>query len=444
MGVGFTHPHLLSYTYTMWTKPWSYREGSAIALGLIIVGLMLQYSVGPLEWKIFMWPANLIVLAVFVLFVIVTYALRKRVYAFRFMMSVQAAVPALATAALLTVIMGLTKQVAEGKPAADPIGLSKMLNFWPFVLVYVWMTVIVGEVMLHQLTHLNKKGIPSLISHAGLFLVLTTATLGSADMQRTKMYCELGKPEWRVLDERQDVKELPLAIELNRFTIDEYPPKLMVIDDKGLPLPTKKPAHILIDKDFKGEKLLGWDIRIVKRIDHAVPAMMAKMVGNMPGEMVGRMRMDSLGQVMNKGGYISFEGKGAQCALLVRATKGGKTTEGWVTCGSYQFPYQGLELDKHHTIVMPNREPARFASDVTIFTKEGEHIDATIEVNKPFAIAGWKVYQLSYNEQMGKWSNLSVFELVRDPWLPAVYFGIYMILIGAVLMFIQAATNKQN
>src|SRR3712207_9530734 len=90
------------------------------------------------------------------------------------------------------------------------------------------------------------------------FLVLTTATLGSADMQRTKMYCEQGKPEWRVLDERQDVKELPLAIQLNRFTIDEYPPKLMMIDDKGLPQPVKKPAHVLIDKDFKGGKLLDW------------------------------------------------------------------------------------------------------------------------------------------------------------------------------------------
>ena len=115
-----------------------------------------------------------------------------------------------------------------------------------------------------------------------------------------------------------------------------------------------------------------------------------------------------------------------------------------MTCGSYQFPYQGLRLDSHHTVVMPNREPARFASDVTIFTKEGQSADATIEVNKPFTMAGWKVYQLSYNEQMGKWSNLSVFELVRDPWLPAVYFGIYMILVGAVLMFIQAAANKQN
>lgn len=240
------------------------------------------------------------------------------------------------------------------------------------------------------------------------------------------------------------MKELPLAIQLNRFTIDEYPPKLMVIDDKGLPQPAKKPAHILIDKAFKGARLLDWDIRVVKRVDNAIPEMMAKMVGNMPAAMVGRMRMDSLGQALNKGGYIPFEGKGAQCALLVQATKAGKTTKGWVTCGSYQFPYQGLRLDSHHTVVMPNREPARFASDVTIFTKEGQSADATIEVNKPFTIAGWKVYQLSYNEQMGKWSNLSVFELVRDPWLPAVYFGIYMILVGAVLMFIQAAANKQN
>ena len=113
----------------MWTKPWNYREGTAIALGLITVGLMLQYSVGPLEWKIFRWPANIIVLAVFVLFVVTAYALRKRVYAFRFMTSTHAAVPALASAALLTVIMGLTRQVAEGKPAADPLGLSRMLNF---------------------------------------------------------------------------------------------------------------------------------------------------------------------------------------------------------------------------------------------------------------------------------------------------------------------------
>ena len=62
----------------------------------------------------------------------------------------QAAIPAIATAAILTLLMGLTKQVAEGKAPIDPLGLTKMLNFWPFVLVYLWMTAIVGEVTLNQ------------------------------------------------------------------------------------------------------------------------------------------------------------------------------------------------------------------------------------------------------------------------------------------------------
>ena len=65
-------------------------------------------------------------------------------------------------------------------------------------------------------------------------------------------------------------------------------------------------------------------------------------------------------------------------------------------------------------------------------------------MNRPFAIEGWKIYQLSYNEQMGKWSNLSVFELVKDPWLPVVYIGIFMLLLGAVGMFLTASRKKEE
>jgi cytochrome c biogenesis factor len=35
---------------------------------------------------------------------------------------------------------------------------------------------------------------------------------------------------------------------------------------------------------------------------------------------------------------------------------------------------------------------------------------------------------------MGAQSQTSILELVRDPWLPLVYTGIYMMLAGAVLM----------
>ena len=45
---------------------------------------------------------------------------------------------------------------------------------------------------------------------------------------------------------------------------------------------------------------------------------------------------------------------------------------------------------------------------------------------------------------MGKWSNVSVFELVTDPWLPIVYAGIFMLLIGAVGMFLTAGRKKRE
>ena len=164
--------------------------------------------------------------------------------------------------------------------------------------------------------------------------------------------------------------------------------------------------------------------------------MLSKMVGKMPSGMMANIRMDSLGQARNKDGYIATTASGSACALLVKVTTGVYDKEGgylrlrkvlqrsvigWITSGSYLFPFQTLKLDDGRMLVMPNREPRRFASLVDIYTQSGKNVRTEIEVNKPFTIEGWKIYQLSYNEQMGKWSNLSVFELVTDPWLPSDY-----------------------
>ena len=376
------------------------------------------------------------------------------------MSTMQAAIPAIAAAAILTLIMGLTKQVAEGKAPIDPLGLTKMLNFWPFVLVYVWMTAIVGEVTLNQIAHFSWRRLPTLTSHIGLFLVLTCGTLGSADMLRVKMFCEKGQVEWRGLDTFSAVHHLPVAIQLEKFTIDEYPPKLMLIDKMGLPLPKGKPENILLDKNVKSGQLLDCKIEILKRIDNAMPVMLSKMVGKIPGGMMSYIRMDSLGQAHNKDGYIASDATGNACAVLVKVTTGVNTNEssilgfgfhkryqhtitGWLTCGSYLFPYQSLKLNDGRSLVMPNREPRRFASLVDIYTQDGKNIQTEIEVNKPFSIDGWKIYQLSYNEQMGKWSNLSIFEIVTDPWMPIVYVGIFMLLFGAVGMFLTASRKKE-
>lgn len=442
----------------MWNKPYTLKEGTAIVAGLLVTGGLLQVTLGPLEWGLFAWPANFITLILFVFLLIVAFLLRKRSYFCLFMSTMQAAIPAIAAAAILTLIMGVTKQVAEGKRPMDPLGLTKMLSFWPFILVYVWMTAIVGEVTINQIVRFSWRRFPTLVSHVGLFLILTCGTLGSADMLRVKMYCETGQPEWRGLDAFNNVHQLPVAIQLERFTIDEYPPKLMLIDKTGRPLPQDKPENLLVDNGMKSGQLLDCKIDILKRIDNAVPVMLSKMIGKMPEGMMGNIRMDSLGQARNKDGYIASDASGSACALLVRVTigvnangssdsnliKGQKqVVTGWITSGSYLFPYQALRLKDGRMLAMPNREPRRFASLVNIYTQSGQNIQTEIEVNKPFTIEGWKIYQLSYNEQMGKWSNLSVFELVTDPWLPVVYIGIFMLLIGAVGMFLTASRKKE-
>lgn len=430
---------------SIWTKPWKYKEGTAISIGLLITGALLQFSVGPLDWSLFMCPVNIIVLAVFVALLFITYSFRRRIYLFRFVATAEAAVPALVTASVLTVIMGLTRQMPEGRDAIDPLGLSRMLCFWPFVLIYLWNTVIVAEVAIKQIVHFRKRNIPSLINHIGIFIFVTCGVLGSADMQRLKMYCEKGKPEWRAVDSRGDVHELPFAIELRKFAIDEYPLKLALFDRKsGEPLPKDKPLSVIVNEETKSCSIMGWDITVEQKIDSALPKPMSRMLSGMPATMAKMMKMDELGMRITAEGFEKYDGEGAAAAVLLTARKDREVKKGWVSTGSYMFPMSTLSLDANTELAMMPREPLRYYSDVNVYTKSGSAMQAHIKVNKPYSIGAWKVYQLDFNKEQGKWSTLSVFELICDPWLPATYFGIYMLLIGAVLMFVVAGRKDKR
>ena len=85
------------------------------------------------------------------------------------------------------------------------------------------------------------------------------------------------------------------------------------------------------------------------------------------------------------------------------------------------------------------RVPKRFASDVTVYPKSGDPVHAVIEVNKPLQVAGWKIYQYDYDSDAGVESQISIFEMVRDPWQPFVLTGILMMLAGAFCLFLVMA-----
>lgn len=98
-----------------------------------------------------------------------------------------------------------------------------------------------------------------------------------------------------------------------------------------------------------------------------------------------------------------------------------------------------VELHRFSVDYYPDNTPRRFASDVSVRTRDGEIVRHTLEVNKPLKVNGWQLYQYGYDALRGSDSPYSVLLLVRDPWLPAVYAGILMMLAGALCLFVFMA-----
>ena len=408
----------------MWNKNLGVKEGISTCAGLVVVGLILHLFTDGVDWRLLAWPVNLWLSITYVGILILLYLLRTKLQFVRWAMSYKAAVPALVTVVLLTVVMGLSVQVADYANLSDVPALNRMLSSWPFVLAYVWMTSIVGLVSIKKLCHFRVGQIPSLLNHLGLFVALVAGVLGSADMERLTMNVRIGQPEWRAVDSHGRLYELPLAVELKNFSIDEYPPKLMLIDNAtGNALPVGNPEHLLLEDSVRTGQLAGWNIEVAEVMETAAAVSASDTVK-----------------------YAEWPTTGATSAAYVKAlsSDGAKVAEGWVSCGSFMFPYQALRLDSVSSLVMPEREPRRFASEVVIYTESGKIIESTVEVNSPVEVEGWKIYQYSYDEGKGRWSDVSVFELVTDPWLPVVYAGIVMMMLGAVCMFVLAQRNNKE
>lgn len=102
-------------------------------------------------------------------------------------------------------------------------------------------------------------------------------------------------------------------------------------------------------------------------------------------------------------------------------------------------PGLAIELHEFTAEYYPDNTPKLFASEITIHTRDDRHLRGTVLVNKPMKADGWKIYQAGYDQAKGSESPYSIFLLVKDPWLPAVYAGIYMMIAGALCLMLFMA-----
>lgn len=294
-----------------------FLAGFLLGGGILAAGILRQVFAGPFPWERLAFPRNLILLALFLLLLVLLYAFRRKVRLFAWMVRLDAAVPALCYCLGLTLVLGLVRQSGEG--GGIP-WLSRMLDFWPFVLSYAWLLTLLGLVSVKHLLLFRLREIPFLLNHAGLFLALACGALGSPDRQDLFMTVTEGTLATTAEDADGAVHTPGISVELHDFIMELYPLQ--------------------------------------------------------PG---ARMQM-----------------------------------------------------------------PKRFASEITLFDREGKVCDAVIEVNKPLKAAGWTIYQYDYDAQAGPESRISVLELVRDPWQPFVLAGILMMLCGALCLFLFMAPRPKK
>jgi hypothetical protein len=391
---------------------WSYKEGFIISLGLLFSGFVIEYFAGNTKISL-IWPFNLYCGIISILLLVFINFYYGRYPIIRWLSGKYASVSIISTFSLLVLLIGFIPQNSNYADSfVQRLGFNRLTASWPFFIILMYFLFVLGLVILRKLTPLRRKNTGFLLNHTGLWIIVFAAGLGHGDLKRLIMETMIDEKVWYAFDRNNKVYEMPLAIELLKFDIEEYNPRIAFIDK--------------LTGEIEGTN--SKNIATVEKGEHII----------FPGYSitVHEFYKDSY-WFGNSFKPLKYTGAAPSALVSVIKTHTTDTIEGWITCGSYKQRARSLQLDERYVLVMLPPEPRKFSSEVQIFTKGGLANRAVIEVNKPYKIMGWNLYLMSYNDKMGKWSDTSIIELVKDPWLPVVYAGIFMLIAGAAFMFWQ-------
>jgi hypothetical protein len=266
-------------------------------------------------------------------------------------------------------------------------------------------------VCLKRLIPFNLKNIGFIFNHFGLWLTLVAALMGAGDLKRLTMnLLEEGKSNNIAMSRTGEAYKLPFELKLLDFHIDEYVPRLMLVDPHTGKFIQEKGDKAIMIEQGRTYELKNWSISIDKFIEDALPEDTFFIEKKVPGSFPAA--------------YVS-----------IKNNQTGTTMWGWLGTGNYAYnpSFIYLQSDLILAVTLPGAK--KYSSEVVISQNNVVKDTVTIEVNKPYNINGWKVYQISYDENKGKWSTLSVLEVVSDPWIKIVYLGIFLMLGGSVFLF---------
>ncbi|WP_456376286.1 cytochrome c biogenesis protein ResB [Lutibacter sp.] len=394
----------------LWEYPWGYVESFFIGFGLIITGFFLEVSITSNSNFVLVYPFNIAFLVSYVLVLFILSKWFSTSLIISWLTKIPASISSIVLVTLLVMVMGIIPQTPSENNIITNLGLNKITSNWAFLLIIFQFLTCLGLISIKRILQFRWSNFGFILNHLGLFLALIAGILGTGDLQRLSINTYEGKPSWIAINEQKNEIELPFAFYLKDFLIEEYNPKLALVDNKTGSIFHNKGRNLYLVEEGETYVFKNFEVTINKFLSNS-------------------------GRIGNRYAPVNELGSPPSASITVKNIETDSITRGWISSGSFRYPYESLKISEDYSLVMTIPEVKKFSSDIDILTKEGERISAVLEVNKPFKFKGWKIYQLSYDDKMGKWSNLSVLELVKDPWLPLIYVGIFMMIAGAMYMF---------
>jgi hypothetical protein len=412
----------------LWEFPWLYKESFLITSGLLFIGVVLEVMSAGSGVRALFWPYNIIFGLAFIsvssLIHVYSNTWGKQNISLRGMIKWLASVPASLSAIgllfFMVVLLGLIPQqeTAETAKWIKLLGLTHITSSWPFIMSLLYLLTTLLFTIFKRIYPFSFKNLAFFINHAGLWIALFAGFLGAGDLKRLTMDLYEGEVVWQAKDENNKLINMPLAFNLSKFDIEEYNPKLVMVNTQSWDVLSNPGEVAFVLNQGHQAVINNWQVSVERYYS---------------------------GALRNGGIYLASDEIGSAPAAYIKAVSlaDGSLKEGWVSCGSFIDNPQLFNLTDDLAFAMTVPEPKKFSSQVKGYTHDGKIEDIILEVNKPHVIAGWKVYQVSYDDRFGKWSQLSVIELIRDPWLPVVYIGIFMMIAGACYMFWIGKEIKQ-
>jgi hypothetical protein len=388
-----------------------FRDAALFAIVAILAGLGIEILTGGGGIDMPGWPFNLVFLIIFGALIFVVALLYREHPLISWLGGIPLGLSLIVGLALLSLVGGVLPQ--DNYPPDSIVALLRlngMFSSWPFALVTLLFLFNLGLALVWKTIPFRVANLQFMLFHGGFWLALSCGLLGTTQLERLVVPLYEGKASDVAYNREADKAiHLPFSIYLKEFRIEQYAPKFALYDPRHDQLVETKSK--LIPEIRKGVKAEWAGIGSVTVLDYLPDAL--PDASGMP---------------------VPVEGKKGVPFAKVRIDENGKVSEQWISSGGPQLKPRFVPMGSDF-IVMADGSPKAFRSDVTLIGAGGERKTAALEVNKPVDFHGWKLYQVGYDEKAGRWSTLSLVEAVRDPWLPAVYLGFFMIMAGNVLYF---------